>query len=58
MNTAVMNIAVYDVLGQQILVDRFYGNQMRIQTADWSNGVYMVHIKQAGKSKVLRLIKS
>jgi hypothetical protein len=58
MNTAVMNIAIYDVLGQQIVADRFYGNQMRIQTADWSNGVYMVHMKQAGKSKVLRLIKS
>jgi hypothetical protein len=58
MNTAVMNIAIYDVLGQQILADRFYGNQMRIQTADWSNGVYMVHMKQAGKSKVLRLMKS
>jgi hypothetical protein len=58
MNTAVVNIAIYDVLGQQIVADRFYGNQMRIQTADWSNGVYMVHMKQAGKSKVLRLIKS
>lgn len=58
MNTAIINVKVYDVLGQQILVDRFYGNQMRIQTADWSNGVYMVHMTQAGKSKVLRLVKS
>lgn len=58
MNTAIMNVKVYDVLGQQILVDRFYGNQMRIQTADWSNGVYMVHMTQAGKSRVLRLVKS
>jgi hypothetical protein len=53
-----MQIEVVDVLGQRVLIDRFYGNQIRIQTSAWSNGVYMVHLKQSGKSRVLRLVKS
>ena len=58
LSMAAMQIEVVDVLGQRVLIDRFYGNQIRIQTSAWSNGVYMVHLKQSGKSRVLRLVKS
>lgn len=58
LSSAAMNVEIFDILGQQVFVDRFFGNQIRIQTNAWTEGVYLVHLKQAGKSKVLRLVKS
>ncbi len=58
LSSAAIKVEIFDILGQQVFVDRFFGNQIRIQTNTWTDGVYMVHLKQAGKSKVLRLVKS
>ena len=52
-----LSIEVFDVLGQSVFTHQSSTNQFILSTEEWTNGVYLIHISQGQKNKVLRVVK-
>jgi hypothetical protein len=53
----ITNVAVYNLLGQQIIVKTVNGNQSQIDMSNLSNGTYMVKVTADNKVKTIKVMK-
>ncbi len=53
----ITNVAVYNLLGQQVIIKTVNGNQSQLDMSNLSNGTYMVKVTADNQIKTIKVIK-
>lgn len=53
----ITNVAVYNLLGQEIITKKFNANQTQIDMSGFASGTYIVKVTSENKTKAIKIVK-